>query len=79
MQEIRWELFSFNSLTSFGGNIVNLTLTFRLIIAARRIDVGHLMLVDIKIAVMRLVTVIQMLHVHSWLQLHADHLKLLDN
>lgn len=54
---------------------MNLTLTFRLLIGTRRIDVGHLMLVDIKIAVVRLVTVIQMLHVHSWLQLHADHLK----
>lgn len=51
---------------------MNLTLTF-LLVAARSVDVCHLMLVDIQVVVMRLMTVIQVLHVNSWLQFHADH------
>lgn len=35
------------------------------------------MLVDVKIAVVRLMTVIQVLHVNSRLELHADHLRYL--
>lgn len=52
---------------------MNLTLTFILLIAVRRVDVGHLVLVCIQVIVMLLMTVVQVLHVNSWLKLHADH------
>lgn len=37
---------------------LNLTLTFRLFVATRRVDVCHLMLVHVQVVVVRLVTVI---------------------
>lgn len=61
MQEKRrgkfwWEFLNFVQ-RLLEGNL-NLTLTFRLLIAARRVDICHLMLVHIQVVMVRLVAVI---------------------